>query len=311
MASRDRRERGASERRRPVEVEDFDWVDTRSMPTVPGPAPALSRGETDAPPTDPGAREPSLPTTGGPGAGEAGEHGDDHRPIDGGRVPPRAPARTPPGDGLATKPARHRRAAATARDRVRARAGAAVGLRFGDALAAGSALALLVCMFATAWYGVAGVPDPSYARPALATTENGWSGLPLVRWVIVLSVLAAVGSLALHLSQRRHGVETETGRVVAALGALTSALLVWRVLISLPGGGKVLDQKLGALIGLACALGVTWGGAETVIAQRALNPRPAPGALALRLLGNAGRRSLRPAASAGPTVNEPPEGGQT
>lgn len=139
----------------------------------------------------------------------------------------------------------------------------------GELLSAVSAMLLLVVMFATEWYGVAGVPDPSFARPAISTAENGWNGLTTVRWVIVATIVAAIGSVLLHVSQRQHGSKTDTSRVVASLGALSAVLLIYRVLIALPGGGKVLDQKLGAFLGLLCALGIAWGGYESVRQQRA------------------------------------------
>jgi hypothetical protein len=141
----------------------------------------------------------------------------------------------------------------------------------GEVTSVASALALLVALFATKWYGVAGVPDPSYARPAISTAENGWDGLTTVRWVVLATILVTLGSLFLHASQRQHGVRTDTSRVVTALGALTSALLAYRVLIALPGGG-VIDQKLGAVLGLFCALGIAIGGIESIADHRARRP---------------------------------------
>jgi hypothetical protein len=131
-----------------------------------------------------------------------------------------------------------------------------------------SALGLLVLMFLTKWYGVAGVPDPSAARPALSTAENGWDGLSVVRWVMLVTIIAAVGSVVLHVSQDSHGTQTDTSRWVAGLGALTSALLVYRVLIALPAASEVIDQKLGAVLGLLCALGIAMGGWESMREQR-------------------------------------------
>lgn len=142
-------------------------------------------------------------------------------------------------------------------------------VRVGELVSAASALVLLVVMFATQWYGVAGVPDPSYARPAISTAENGWDGLTVIRWVLLATILVAVGSVFLHASQRAHGTKTDTSRLVAALGALSSALLIYRVLIALPGDGTVLDQKLGAFLGLVGAVGIAWGGYESVLEQRA------------------------------------------
>lgn len=139
----------------------------------------------------------------------------------------------------------------------------------GELISAVSALLLLVLMFAVKWYGVAGVPDPSYARPAVSGAEDAWNGLTGIRWVILVTVIVAVGSVALRASQRTHGARTDTSRVVTALGTITALLLVYRVLIALPGGGAVIDQKLGAILGLACALGIAWGGYMSILERRA------------------------------------------
>src|ERR1700759_417841 len=142
-------------------------------------------------------------------------------------------------------------------------------LRVGALVSATSALALLVIMFATEWYGVAGVPDPSAVRPAVSTAENAWHGLTITRWVLLATIVAAIGAVVLHASQREHGNKTDTSLIVAALGALSSVLLIYRVLVPLPNASRVIDQKLGAFLGLLCALGIAWGGYEAIREQRA------------------------------------------
>jgi divalent metal cation (Fe/Co/Zn/Cd) transporter len=142
-------------------------------------------------------------------------------------------------------------------------------IRVGALVSATSALALLVIMFATKWYGVAGVPDPSAVRPAVSTAENAWHGLTVTRWVLLATIVAAIGAVVLHASQRRHGNKTDTSLIVAALGALSSVLLIYRVLIVLPSANRVIYQKLGAFLGLLCALGIAWGGYEAIREQRA------------------------------------------
>ena len=142
-------------------------------------------------------------------------------------------------------------------------------IRVGALVSATSALALLVIMFATEWYGVAGVPDPSAVRPAVSTAENAWHGLTVTRWVLLATIVASVGAVVLHASQRQHGNKTDTSLVVAALGGLSAILLVYRVLIVLPAPTRVVDQKLGAFLGLLCALGIAWGGYEAIREQRA------------------------------------------
>src|SRR3984957_10719089 len=111
--------------------------------------------------------------------------------------------------------------------------------RLGELISAGCALALLILLLATAWYGVAGGPDPTHVPPAVSGTETGWEGLPLVRWVVVLTVIVAVGAIVLRISQREHGRQTDASRLVTVLGLVCSALLIYRVLIVLPSPDKV------------------------------------------------------------------------
>ncbi|MFL5862002.1 MAG: hypothetical protein ACJ780_14695 [Solirubrobacteraceae bacterium] len=165
-------------------------------------------------------------------------------------------------------------------------------IRVGALVSAASALALLIVLFAMEWYGVAGVPDPSAVRPAVSTAENGWHGLTVTRWVLLATIVAALGSVVLHASQRRHGNKTDTSLIVAGLGAASSVLLIYRVLIVLPAGTQVIDQKLGAFLGLLCALGIAWGGYEAFREHRA-RKRMAPGSGGPRRRppGLSGRRS--------------------
>ena len=58
----------------------------------------------------------------------------------------------------------------------------------------------------------------------------------------------------------RMGRGPNTSWVLVTLGSLTSALLLYRVLIDLPQASRVIDQKLGAFLGLVCALGIALGG---------------------------------------------------
>jgi hypothetical protein len=146
---------------------------------------------------------------------------------------------------------------------------AAPRIYLGKLVSATSALLLLALLFGAKWYGVAGVPDPSAARPAISTAENGWDGLTVVRWVILSTIAVALGSVFLLVSQRGHGTKTDTSRLVTGFGALSTILLVFRVLIVLPAGSEVIDQKLGAVLGVVCALGIAVGGYESIGEHRA------------------------------------------
>jgi hypothetical protein len=141
----------------------------------------------------------------------------------------------------------------------------------GELFSAVSAVALLIAMFGLEWFGVDGIPGRT---PSLAWAENAWHGLTLVRWVMLLTIGVAAGAPLLHLSQRSHGAKTSTSRVVLTLGCLTSGALIFRVLIDLPSSDQVVDQKLGALIGVICALGVALGGYESLREERVARATP-------------------------------------
>ena len=141
----------------------------------------------------------------------------------------------------------------------------------GELLSAVCAVGLLVCMFALAWFGGDGIPGTT-PRPHVVWTQNAWQALSIVRWVMLATIVAAVGSLVLHLSQRSHGSRTNTSPLVAALGAATAGLLIYRVLIDMPSANQISDQKLGAVLGVLLALGIAAGGLRSLREDR-LRPR--------------------------------------
>jgi hypothetical protein len=135
-------------------------------------------------------------------------------------------------------------------------------------IAAVSALLLLILMFGAKWYGAAGIPGTS-AHAQAVTTENAWGSLSVVRWVMLLTILAAGASVLVHLVEVSRSTIALIRLAVALLGSLTAVLLTWRVLIDLPSPSDVVDQKLGAVAGLVCAYGIAVGGFEAIREQRA------------------------------------------
>jgi hypothetical protein len=133
----------------------------------------------------------------------------------------------------------------------------------GEAISGVSAVLLLILMFAAKWYGAAGAGDALATRSSLTSSQNAWQALTLLRWLMLLTALVAIGAMVLRITQRAHGTPTDLSPVVMTLGSLTALLLAYRVLINLPSAGTVLDQKLGAFLGLLCAIGIAFGGYES------------------------------------------------
>ncbi len=146
----------------------------------------------------------------------------------------------------------------------------------GELISLCSALLLLIIMFALEWYGVDEMPGPDTARTGLSHAENAWHALTVVRWVMVAAIAVSFGSVVVHATQRSHGVKTDTGLIVWLLGSAAAALLVYRVLIDLPSPNSVVDQKLGAYLGLLSAVGIAYGGFESMREERARARRFTP-----------------------------------
>ncbi len=126
----------------------------------------------------------------------------------------------------------------------------------GELVAAAGALALLLLMFAFEWYGVDGIPG----RSQVSTAENAWQGLTVTRWLMLATIIVTLGSLVIHATQRDHGTTTDTSLVIAILGTLTAGVLIYRVLINTPSPGTIVDQKLGAYLGVLSAIAIALGG---------------------------------------------------
>lgn len=139
----------------------------------------------------------------------------------------------------------------------------------GELISLCSALLLLIIMLALAWYGVDEMPGPMTTRTGPTQAVNAWHALSVVRWVMLAAIVVSLGSVVVHAAQRSHSVKTDTGLIVWLLGSVTAALLVYRVLIDLPSPDSVVDQKLGAYLGLLSAIGIAYGGLESMREERA------------------------------------------
>jgi hypothetical protein len=145
-------------------------------------------------------------------------------------------------------------------------AGAATGpAALGGELIAGvSGFLLLLAMIGLKWFGIAGAPTTPFApRSGTLGAESAWQTLTTLRWLMVLTIAVALAAVVLRAVQRDHGARTDVSLIVTTLGSVTSMLLIYRVLIELPGSGDVVDQKLGAFLGLLCAIGIAFGGYES------------------------------------------------
>jgi hypothetical protein len=87
---------------------------------------------------------------------------------------------------------------------------------------------------------------------------------------MVLTIGVALGSLLLHAIERSRFRRSDTAIVLVALSALTTALLILRVLIDPPSPRAVVDVKLGGYLGLVSSIGIAVGALDALRGERAL-----------------------------------------
>jgi hypothetical protein len=121
----------------------------------------------------------------------------------------------------------------------------------GERIAAGSALALLVCMFLS-WFNF------SY------TASNAWESLHYTSPFLAISIVATLGVAFAEAREMSIG-DIPGGLVIFVLGCLSALLILYRLIdpISTPGieGGSTSGSvEAGAFLGFFAALGIVGGG---------------------------------------------------
>lgn len=138
-------------------------------------------------------------------------------------------------------------------------------LRLGEIVAAVGAILLFVFMFFFKWYGVALPDGVSQTADALGidlggASVNGWTGHSVLRWLMLLTIIAALGLAFLTATQRTVALPVTTAVIVTALAALLTLLLAYRVLLNEPGPNDLIEVKIGAWLGLLSSAAIAYGG---------------------------------------------------
>jgi hypothetical protein len=149
-------------------------------------------------------------------------------------------------------------------------------LRRGELIVGASAVVLLASMFALKWYGLSGAIAPTASRLGQPTSWNGWNGLTHVRWLVLLTVAAALLLVFLQATRRAPALPVSMSVIVTVLGFLTALALVYRVLINEPGSDNLVDPKAGAFVALISGLVLAYGGYRSM-RQEGIAARDAPG----------------------------------
>jgi hypothetical protein len=141
-------------------------------------------------------------------------------------------------------------------------------LRPGEIIAGASGVLLLVFMFVLPWYDVK-------STLGVSTRLNGWHALTHLRWLMIVTVIAALALAYFQAARRAPAIPVTLSVIVTVLALLTVLLLIYRVLINVPGGDGLVDVRAGAYLGLLSALALLYGGFASM-RQEGISPSDAP-----------------------------------
>jgi hypothetical protein len=137
-------------------------------------------------------------------------------------------------------------------------------LRRADWVVAGGAIALFIFMFFFKWYGgsLKGAVGVS-----ISSSATGWDTFTNSRWLWLLTIIVAVGAVVLAAGQRELNSPVQLSVIVAGLGALSTLLILYRIIHHPSGGGGSFGGvsysygiKFGIWLGLIAAAAITYGG---------------------------------------------------
>src|SRR5689334_10156881 len=121
-------------------------------------------------------------------------------------------------------------------------------LRRAEIVVGAGAVVLVVATFALPWYGYKGDLAPLAARLGVSTSRNAWDSLSLTRWLMLLTIAAALALVYLQGTRAAPALPATFSLFVTLLGGLTTLVLIFRVLIDVPGPNDVVTRDVGGFV---------------------------------------------------------------
>jgi hypothetical protein len=137
-------------------------------------------------------------------------------------------------------------------------------LNTGEKVAGISAVLLFIFMFLD-WFGVEISGEGSSVSFGSGAGGNAWNALDFIPIVLVITIVVALISVALRLSDSSYEPPVSMNVAVAVLGGLSVLLILYRI-IDPPGfgtfGGVSVEatREFGIFLGLLAAAGIAFGG---------------------------------------------------
>jgi hypothetical protein len=120
-------------------------------------------------------------------------------------------------------------------------------------------LVLALATFLLPWYTVVQATAPPGPKYFITQSVDGWHGVTIVRWLILLTILAALAVVFFQARERAPALPVAFTVMAAPLAALTVLWLIIRVWIA-PHGGR----GIGGWIGLLGAAAIAYGAYKSI-----------------------------------------------
>jgi hypothetical protein len=140
-------------------------------------------------------------------------------------------------------------------------------LRRSDWITGGGAIAFFVFLFFFNWYGGSYKGTvPAGGSFGANISSTGWDTFTNSRWIWLLTIIVAIGAVVLVAGQRKLELPVQPSALVAGLGALSTLLILYRIIHHPSGGASFAGAsfsygiKIGIWLGLIAAAAVTYGG---------------------------------------------------
>jgi len=141
-------------------------------------------------------------------------------------------------------------------------------LRRSDRIIGAGAIAFFIFLFLFKWYG--GSASSSIGGVNFSSSANGWHTFQNSRWVWLITIIVALGAVAIKATKRELRSPIQLSVLVSALGAISTALILYRIIHHPSGGtsGTIAGVhystsygiKVGIWLGLIAAATITYGG---------------------------------------------------
>jgi hypothetical protein len=141
-------------------------------------------------------------------------------------------------------------------------------LRRGDWITGGGAVAFFIFLFFFNWYGGSykGTIPVAGGSFGASLSATGWDTFTNSRWIWLLTIGVAIGAVVLVAGQRKLELPVQPSALVAGLGALSTSLILYRIVHHPSGGASFAGVsfsygiRIGIWLGLVSAGAVAYGG---------------------------------------------------